>query len=781
MLRTFSFLFLLFANALLFSQATETEIGQWKEHVPYQRGNSVVANNNIVYCGSEAQFIAYNMNSGEMKRYTTINGLSDIGVRLLDFNQSTGGLLVAYKNGNLDILEGDKITNIISIKDAEIIADKTIFNIRMHDELAYISTGFGIVVLNMKRKEIKDTYLIGKDSEPLTVYDVVIVKEEETIYAATAEGVRKASLSDNLSDFNSWSKLDFLPEPDASFTHIDYFSGKLVLNQQTSQKDTDLVYLLTDTVTELFEEASNARNYDLKVQDDRILISRTYEVIVYDKEFKRIIQIYEYGEGVTVEPNSCIQHKDNYWMSDRRLGLVRWYQTNEYEVILPNGPNTLSIHDMDVVKGIAWTTSGIMDAGYRGSPNLPEFNKLENLEWTGISRRNESKLDSVYGYIKVVINPRNPKQVFMASWDNGLIEILDGKVNRIFNMETQALYGHALSPIQGSDKLIRVGGMAFDDDGNLWITNSENIYGLCVMKADGTWLRYDLRRYLDGSTIVGDLVISDDNRKWILLNRASSNYRLVVFDNGDEVGSAYQYTALSTDELRGSIPGSTVHCITKDKSGAIWIGSDEGPAVFFSPQYVFETQLDAQQIFVQQDGQTQILLETEDIKSITIDGANRKWFGTSNSGAFLMSSDATKEVNHFTKENSPLFSNEVNNITINHENGEVYFCTSEGLISYKGTATEGGSGFSSVEVFPNPVNRDYTGLIAIKGLSENSNVKITDASGVLIFETTAYGGQAVWDGYSLSGNKAKNGIYLIFCTDPLGENQEVAKLLYLNN
>jgi hypothetical protein len=262
-----------------------------------------------------------------------------------------------------------------------------------------------------------------------------------------------------------------------------------------------------------------------------------------------------------------------------------------------------------------------------------------------------------------------------------------------------------------------------------------------------------------------------------------SNYRVVVFDdNGtiDFLGDD-RYIGLSTDEGRGSIPGSTAHCLEQDKSGSIWIGTDEGPAVFYSPDFVFESQQEAQRIFVQQDGQTQILLETENIKSIRADGADRKWFGTINSGVFLMSEDATHEVNHFTTKTSPIFSDEINDIEINGENGEVYFCTSEGLISFKGVATEGGRGFGNVEVFPNPVDRGYTGPIAIKGLAENANVKITDVNGVLVYETTAYGGQAIWDGQTISGGRVYYGVYLIFCTDKSGESQEVTKVLFLNN
>ena len=253
--------------------------------------------------------------------------------------------------------------------------------------------------------------------------------------------------------------------------------------------------------------------------------------------------------------------------------------------------------------------------------------------------------------------------------------------------------------------------------------------------------RFNFGSLVDKQTIVGEVIVAQNGYKWIVLNRAGTNNRIIVFDdNGTiEQTSDDSFTVLSTNEGQGSIPGSIVHCIDQDLSGSMWIGTNEGPAVFYSPDFVFESQQNAQRIFIQQDGQTQILLETEDIKSIKTDGADRKWFGTSNSGAYLMSEDATQEVSHFTEDNSPLFSDEVNDIAIDHSNGEVYFCTSAGLISYKGTATVGGSEFNNVQVFPNPVQQDYTGPIAIKGLAQNANVKITDVNGILVYETTANG------------------------------------------
>ncbi|HAW51479.1 MAG TPA: hypothetical protein DCX54_03985, partial [Flavobacteriales bacterium] len=204
-MRYLFFVFLSVISLQVSAQNTELGIGQWREHLPFNRANSVSAGNGKIYCGSEAAFIEYDLNSDQITRHSTVSGLSDIGIEVLKFNTYTNSLLVAYKNGNLDIVKGSVVTNIPAVKDANIIGDKGVYNIRFEKELAYLSCGFGIVVVNMSRREVKDTYLIGKNSKPIHVNDVFIANGNNQIIAATESGVIQANLDDNLSDFNSWS------------------------------------------------------------------------------------------------------------------------------------------------------------------------------------------------------------------------------------------------------------------------------------------------------------------------------------------------------------------------------------------------------------------------------------------------------------------------------------------------------------------------------------------------------------------------------------------------
>jgi hypothetical protein len=179
------------------------------------------------------------------------------------------------------------------------------------------------------------------------------------------------------------------------------------------------------------------------------------------------------------------------------------------------------------------------------------------------------------------------------------------------------------------------------------------------------------------------------------------------------------------------------------------------------------------------DNVTERLLNGNIVTSIAVDGANRKWFGTRSSGAFLTSSSGDELEKQFTTENSPLFSNHLLSIAVNDISGEVFFATREGLLSYGGSATLGGDDFGDVYVYPNPVREDYSGDVVVRGLLRNALVKITDVSGNVVYETRADGGQAVWNGKNFDGKRVSTGVYLVFCTNSDGTKTHITKLLFI--
>ncbi|HKL71546.1 MAG TPA: two-component regulator propeller domain-containing protein, partial [Marinilabiliaceae bacterium] len=223
---------------------------------------------------------------------------------------------------------------------------------------------------------------------------------------------------------------------------------------------------------------------------------------------------------------------------------------------------------------------------------------------------------------------------------------------------------------------------------------------------------------------------------------------------------------------------NTIFSMVEDNNRQIWLGTDKGVLVNYQPSSVFSQDVPTfSQIKIpRDDGYADYLLGGDAVSAIAVDAGNRKWLRTQGSGVILVSPDGTKQLESFDVTNSALPSNFITAITIDDRTGEVFFATSEGVVSYKGRATQGAGSFSKIYAFPNPVRPDYSGTITITGLMTNSNVKITDTAGKLVFETTSVGGQAFWDGRSFHGIEVKSGVYLVFVASEDGKSSGVTKI-----
>jgi hypothetical protein len=226
-----------------------------------------------------------------------------------------------------------------------------------------------------------------------------------------------------------------------------------------------------------------------------------------------------------------------------------------------------------------------------------------------------------------------------------------------------------------------------------------------------------------------------------------------------------------------------VNCVTVDLEGDVWVGTQQGVVSFECGSNVFESTCLGRRRIVTVDDFNGYLLETEDVKTIAVDGGNRKWFGTTN-GIFVQSPDALTQVANYTSTNSPLFDNTITDIAINNKTGEVWIGTEKGVISLRGEATAGGNVNSTAPyAYPNPVRPDYDGPIAIYGLARDANVKITDIAGNLVYEGKSLGGQAIWDGRDYLGRRAATGVYLIFATSNVSFDTPdaiITKLVIIN-
>jgi len=762
-----TFLFLAL-SATVFSQSIE--IGEWRDELPYRETIAVAKSDKTIYGATPNSMYTLRKDDNVMNRYSKINGLSDIGVSTIEYSDSQEILFIAYTNTNIDLLKNGNIVNISDIKRKQILGKKTINNIYFIDEVAYLSCGFGIVLVDVDREEIKDTYYIGDEGSSLEVFD--ITHEGNFIYAATEDGIRMADLrSTNLADFQSWTKLTNIPHFDGTFNNIENQKGAIVANWN-AENNMDSVYVLQDNTWSPLILNENGKVRNLCSGENGFYVIYTYSIEVYGSDLTWSRKLYSYDLSVGPYPAEVIEDGSNYWIADKYSGLVystdlKW-KFKKYEL---NGPRTASVFDLSAAGGRLVVASGGRNDSYG---NLYKrdgvFTKIDN-EWTSYHHTNTPGIDTIFDMVCVSINPLNTNQYALGSWGRGI---------SVYNQDgLETLYGmnnSTLTPVNGTAKTLRIGGVAYDKDGNLWANCASSISLMHRLSAaTGEWEEWQLGA--SSAADVGKMIIDSRGYKWIQMRQGGSN-SLFVFDEKQAAGQ--QLKGLNASPNHGDIPGNTVTAITEDLDGEIWLGTNEGIGVIYNPLNIFNGgNYDAQRIIVEKDGYAQYLLEAEKVKAIAIDGANRKWIGTERAGVFLLSPDGLEEIHHFTFENSPLYSNNISAIQI-MDNGEVYIGTDKGILAYKAKATPPNIGLNDVYAFPNPVRPEYSGVIAVKGLIRDANVKITDVYGGLVYESIAFGGQAIWDGNDFNGRRVNTGVYMVFISDDLGEETLVTKILFVN-
>jgi streptogramin lyase len=759
------------------STQSQIAIGEWRDHLPYNRGIRVADAGDIVYCATNFSLFALDKSELSVHRLSKVNGLSDVGISSLVYDDVLKTLVIAYTNTNIDLLKDGRIINIPDIKRAQILGNKTINNITVKDSLAYLACGFGIVVLDIKNEEFPEpTYYIGSGGSQVNTYDITFGMD--TIYAATESGIYKASVySPNLADFNEWS-IDQRLHPNASFNVIRYFRDRLLVNNanEGTENDTLFMYDYATHTWDVMPGSNYLQKYRLRKANDQLIVVSQYGIMIYDEDWNLAEQIDD--PGVFLYSRDATIDKDNTkWIADFRFGLIGTDDGVTAQVVAPNGPFTQRTFNMSLQNEALWVASGGRTPTW-GKMYIGDglFSFIDET-WESYNRTaGYTAFDSINDVVCVVVNPQDSRQVYAGTWVAGVLEFFDGELTNVYSHHNSSLQ------IWPAANYVAVSGLAFDSYSNLWAVNSGAADLLSVKKPDGEWRSFSL-----GSAATGidasSLTIDRFDQKWILVRDDRDGFVLIVYsDNGSiDDPTDDQVKTLTNSPGNGNLPGNRVLSLAEDLDGRMWIGTDQGVAVIYSPGNIFsEGNFDAQRILVEVDGYVQYLLDSEVVTAIAVDGDNRKWIGTERAGVFLISPNGTEQIQHFTEDNSPLFSNLIVDIAINHKNGEVFFATDRGIISYKSTATEGEPTISDVVVYPNPVREGYTGTIAINGLVNRADVKITDISGTLIYTTKAEGGQAIWNGSNMSGRRASTGVYLVFATDDEGNEKMVTKILFIN-
>ena len=771
MKKLINILFLLIFSYYAFS---EIPIGSWRTHLSYNQGIFVAIAENKVYCQTTGGLFEFNIYDNSIRKLDKTNGLSDVTVTAIKYIKEKNSLVIGYDNGNIDVIFNNRVINISDIKQKPIIGDKTINCIEYYDNKVYLGCGFGIVVIDIEKYEIKETYLIGSNATNVDVQSIAFT--DNYIYAGTTEGIYFANLNVNLANYQNWSKDYSLPNFNKNYKFLAFFNNKLFAGYKSTTWGNDKLYVLENGSWKEIDTSLKIIK-SLNVYNNKLIVCDESIIRVLEKDSDSLQRIWL----PWVVPNAAVfDEKGDLWVADNYGGMVWKPKNNSIDNIIwikPNGPYFNSVMNLDCSKHNLWATAGGITSTLNNQWRGAAIYNFKNDEWKTYTSGVDPKLANVYDVCFVKINPFNNNQVYFGSFGSGLIKITNGIVDTVFNQ-----YNSPLETIIENQPYVRITGIDFDTDGNLWIVLSEVTNNLVVLKKDGSWKTYPLSIQMGGKKITGKILCSTKGIKWIILPKGGGICAFSENGTFDNINDD-KFKKISIISNEGEVISNDIFCMKEDKNGLLWVGTAKGLVYYNNQEDVFNsTNFYAQRIKLPNEieGQANYLFESEVITAIAIDGANRKWVGTISGGAFLMSEDCTKEIYHFTVDNSPLLSNTINDIAIDPYTGEVFFATDKGICSFRSTATEGKTYHSKVEIFPNPVKPDYNGVIAIRGLVQNAYVKITDIAGNLVYETRAEGGQAIWNGKTYNGNRAQTGVYLVFSTDEEGRETYVAKLLFVN-
>lgn len=757
---------ILVSFSCLYSQIA---VGEWTAFQSFGNATNVETFGNITYCLNDKNLYSFNSDDNSVYYYNKTNLLNDVKIASIKYADAYSTLIIVYENGNIDFLiKDDETYNIPYLKDTDKIGSKQVNDIFVKDKYAYISGDFGICILDIEKKEVKNTYIFETSIASCGISGNIL-------FAAGNDGLYKGDTDKNLLDPNNWEKIN-----DNIYNYIISFDNKVYGANEKG------LYLLDENGTEKVISTDNI--IYISCNEDKIIFGNENKISIYDKSgnIKSIIKDAGFQD---IKYN---KQKDIYWAACGYSYLNGFKINGEeftsvYSSIVPNGPRRELFYYMNFFNGNLMIAGGKLDIPEVYNPGtVMEFN---NGEWSYFEENiSQYTGTSYYNTTSIAIDPRDKSHTFVSSSFGGLYEFKDDKFVNLYtyyadeskkNSTLQSIGPNASEPRW----YVRVDALNYDKDNNLWMVNNGTKTIINVLKNDGKWVAFN-HPEIEETPNAEEMIFDKRGYIWIAMRRVKTG--IFCFDYNNTIDNTSddrtKYISNYINQDGASLGELKTYDIVEDKNGSIWIATEKGPLVINNPERIFDTDgtFTVTQIKVPRNDGTNLadyLLKDECITAIAVDGGNRKWLGTQNSGLYLLSEDGLQTIEHFDTSNSPLFSNYIESLALNPETGELYIGTDKGLMCYRTDSSEPEETFSEeIYAFPNPVKPDYEGVITVTGLVYDTDIKITDTSGRVVTSGKSIGGTFCWDGKNSYGRKVPTGIYFVMASNPEGKEGIVTKI-----
>ena len=744
MKKNFFLVCFLLINIYSYAQVT----GTWELFASYRNIEQLAYSDNKIFAKAKNGLLVLDKSTGEITSFTKANLLSSVNIRAISYNRTNDMLAIGYQDGLIDLL--DKSLNIhrINILANNIsIYDKTINSIKSKDNYVYLATGFGVVKLDLNNMQIEQMIKLSAQYEETNTFDIEIFND--SLWAATEQGIYTIPLGKDLSLFDNWK----LKNTSLFVTQMCASDNFLVLNSYDTTLGTRKI--ITYDKSNYTDIASNLpAETKIRFTDNKLFILYNKHIIESDENGNITKDITSYANGKAVYPNDIISDNNTIFTADRYQGLTK---------DLSGIPLFSNCPFSDLNSAIAIANDKIFLCSQQNAEDSANgyigiVSIYENGQWTNLST-------GINNISAIAIDPKNNNHFFVGSTTDGLAEIQNYSVINLFNTGNSSLQNN----IDGKPE---INSLLFDND-TLWILNNSQ-YPVKYMATDKSF------GYVSSSAVAANIqpinfVKTAENKVWVTLGTEG----ILAIDLTDNYAEKFYPLRLGV----GAAWAKSIIEVELDQNDKIWIGAKYGMG------YIYYTDFQKSHYVVW----PQIQIEVNDTtigtylfygyiaSVIKIDPADRKWVGTGNNGGiFLVSEDCSEQIHNFRIDNSPLPDNNITDIAINYNTGEVLIQTQNGLVSYVSDASLGKDNFDNVKIFPNPVRPEFNGVVTIEGLMDKTLIKITDIQGNLVYEMRSEGGRAIWNLQNLNGQKVASGVYFVMCTTETASKKCIKKIMIIN-
>jgi ligand-binding sensor domain-containing protein len=697
-------------------------IGQWRTHFDNHSFHQVLKGD-AIYTASPYQI--FRLQGDKSYSIDKSNGLSDIGIQQIAWDQNEQQLVVIYNSSNIDFVKEDQVFNLNSIELSTLYPDRKINAFHIYNQWGFAATNFGIVVIDLIQHEIKETWFPNNNQQSTKTNDLVIARD--SLFALTNNGLWAAAIGLSNPSIGKWAPI--LTYQNQSLKYITQSKGQIYLGNNNA--------LFQYPHTSPIYQNTNATISSIDTSVNQLIIG-----IRYPTQKGQLVQINPNSASIIIDSNILSYPKQSlvigneYWIADSIKGLL--YKNN----------TSFAWRDISGLKATVKGTSAINEktlvAPYGNTSN--GFAKLDESGWQHITNDGGAPIPMLQNAAV-----SNVDDSYWFTNNNSFVRLVNNKVEMI-----------RPNNLVGDFKQLQI-----DPTNTLWAIQDQQ--GL-VKYSNGNWTSIAIPTGFSKNGL-DRFVLNNQGQAWII----APNRTGIYLYQSNTFFSNEMWKQLGTNSNNGNLPSTNVTSIANDLKGTVWVGTDNGIGIFNCGD-IASAPCNAYLPIVNNNGFNGYLFQRETVNCISVDGANRKWIGTNN-GAWLLSEDGLTIVNHFTKTNSPLPSDTIVQILIQPKSGEVFINTNNQMVSYRGTATAGTAFQNTIQIFPNPVSSNFNGSVAIRGLVDNAIVKITDLSGKLLYQTNALGGQALWNVRNIDGYKMASGIYLVFVRDLTGNEKAVGKIV----